>query len=343
MKYKVSSIIKTTGLLLILCFLFLILNSSALAQQVSLSISPPLLEAVIKPGKSILIAYNVGNFGDPSVLRTRVVSFYPKDQSGNIDIREELEGPVRFSLDNADLQLEQPFLLKSKESKQVLLRIRVPEGATEGDYYYTLLAETDPIPFQEGASASRAQARIGSNILITVSSSGRVDIKGKISVFDTLSRFKFRFFGKDFRIFDSADKVPVVLVVENSGGNVIKPDGEIVMKGPYGGKATYAILPQNILALSQRQVSATPSAEINCDLEDIGKIVPYYCRRPSSLVLSGFFLGNYRLSASISFGEGAQSVFAETSFTALPLKLGLGLVAVLIVVTFLLKKFKKKP
>ena len=324
-------------------FVFLFVGSAVVAQQVGLSISPPLLEVTIKPGRSILIAYNVGNFGDPAVLRARVVSFSPKDQFGNIDIREELEGPVRFSLDNADIQMEQPFLLRSKESQQILLRIRVPEGAPEGDYYYTLLAETDPQPFQEGNTASRAQARIGSNILITVSESGRVDIKGKISIFDTLARFKFKFFGKDYRMFDSGDKVPVVLVVENSGKNVIKPDGEIVMKGPFGGKATYEILPQNILAMSQRQVSATPSAEINCDPEDIGKRVPFYCQRPASLVLSGFFLGNYRLSTSINFGEGSQNVFDQTSFLSLPLKFGLGVITIFIVVTFLLKRFKKTP
>ncbi len=328
-------------ILALFIFLF-ILVGKVLSQQVGLSISPPLLEVTIKPETSILIAYNVGNFGDPAVLRTRVVSFSPKDQLGNIDIKEELEGPVRFSLDNADIQMEQPFLLKSKEAQQILLRIRVPEGAPEGDYYYTLLAETDPQPFQEGNTASRAQARIGSNILITVSESGRVDIKGKISIFDTLARFKFKFLGKELRIFDSGDKVPVVLVVENSGKNVIKPDGEIVMKGPYGGKATYSILSQNILAMSQRQLTATLSAEINCDPEDVGKRVPYYCKRPASVVLSGFFLGNYRLSTSISFGEGTQNVFAETSFLALPLKFGLGLIAVLIIVAFIIKKFKNK-
>ncbi len=312
------------------------------AQQVSLAISPALLETTIKPGKSILIAYKVENLGDPAVLRAKVVSFYPKGQLGNIDIKEGLEGPVRFNLDNADIQLEQPFFLKTRDSQQLLLRIRIPEGAPEADYYYTLLVSSDPVPHPEGTTASRAQARIGSNILITVTGSGRVDIKGKVVFFDTLSRFKFKFFNKDYRIFDSGDKIPVVLILENSGRNVIKPDGEVVMKGPFGGKATYSILPQNILALSQRQVTATPSAELNCDPEDIGKRGPFYCQRPASLVLSGFFLGNYKLSTSINFGEGTQNVFSQTSFIALPIKFLLGLIGVLIVASFLLKRFKTK-
>lgn len=320
--------------------LFLVLVGSVFAQQVSLSISPPLIELVAKPGKSVLIAYTVQNLGDPAVLRTRVVSFYPKNQTGGIDLKEELEGPIRFNLDNADIQLEQPFFLTTRQSQQILLNIRVPEGAPEGDYYYTLIAEADPSPFQEGASVSRAQARIGANILVTVTDSGRVDIKGKIPILDTLARFKFNLFGRNYRIFDSGDKIPVVLIVENSGKNAIKPNGKITMKGPFGGTASYEILPQNILALSQRQIIATPSAELGCQSE--GQKAPFHCRRMSSLVLEGFFLGNYRLSASVNFGEGSPNISAETSFLALPIKFALGILGVTIIILFVVRRSRKQ-
>src|SRR3990167_6911968 len=114
------------------------------AQQVSLSISPPLLELFIKPGKSIMVAYKLDNLGDPAFINLKVLPFEAKDNLGNIRIKPEFEGPVRFGLDNSDLQLERSFFLKAGGSQQILLRIRIPEKITDGDFYYSLLAETAP-------------------------------------------------------------------------------------------------------------------------------------------------------------------------------------------------------
>lgn len=296
--------------------------SLVFAQQVGLSISPAHLEAVIKPGKSILIAYTLENFGDPAILKTKVLPFIPRDNFGNVKIKEEFEGPVRFSLDNANITFDQPFFLKTKESQQLLLRIRIPEGAPEGDYYYTFLAETQPFPHIEGVTSSRAQARIGSNILLTVTESGRVDIKGKIALFDVLPRYRLG----SFRLFDSADKIPIVLIVQNNGKNMIKPEGEIVLMGNFGEKASYEILSENILAESQRQLTATGSADI---------------QKPVTLFLSGFFLGNYKLSTGISFGEGSPKIFASTSFIALPIKFFAGLLGVILTSIVIVRLVKR--
>ncbi len=318
----------------VICFLFLglLFFSSRVvnAQQLSLSINPPLLELTIKPGKTVLIAYTVGNYGDPTALRARVLPFRAKDNQGNIVIEEEFSGPIRFSLDNADIQMDEPFFAKTRSTNQLLLRIRVPEGAPDGDYYYTFLTESQPPPGVEGTTSSQARGSIGSNILITVTNSGRVDIKGQVSTFDTLKGFLFNFFGNKLKIFDSADKIPVVLEVENLGKNVIKPSGEITLKGNLGEQAKYSILEQNILAESKRILTATPSADI-----------PDSIHQPVTLVLSGFFIGTYKLSTNISFGEGAPNIFAQTSFIALPLKFIFGFIIVLFLVLYVIKKLKK--
>ena len=72
---------------------------------------------------------------------------------------------------------------KTNDSQQILLRIRIPENITDGDYYYSLLAETTPPTSSEGIGSARAKATIGSNILVTISNSGNIDIKPKISIF----------------------------------------------------------------------------------------------------------------------------------------------------------------
>jgi hypothetical protein len=293
----------------------------------------------MKPQKSILVAYNLQNNGDPVIAKAKVVSFEPKDNYGNVKLKDELDGPIRFSLDNADLQLNQPFFLKTRDRQQLLLRIRAPEGAPEGDYYYTLLIETEPPPGFEGKTSNRVKATIGSNILITVTESGKVEVKGKIALFDVLPRFKFDFGLKSIKLFDSNDKIPVVLIAQNQGKNLIKSEGEIILRGNFGETAKYQILPQNILSQSQRLLTATPSAEISCP--DKGE-KPKYCQQPITLLLSGFFLGKYNLSTSLYFGENAPKIFAYTSFIAIPFKLIFAFVVALFVGILILRRFSKE-
>lgn len=330
MEHTTHNIKKTiaTVFLFVACYMFHATYVGA--QQLSLSITPPLLELTIKPGKSVLIAYTVGNYGDPATLQAKVLPFRTKDNQGNIVIENEFSGPVRFSLDNADIQMDQPFFAKPRQTKQLLLRIRIPEGAPDGDYYYTFLVESQPAPGTEGVSSTQAQGSIGSNILVTVTNSGRVDIKGKVSRFEPLKGFVLNFFGKKIKVFDSTDKIPVVLEVENEGKNVIKPDGDITLKGNFDEQASYSLLSQNILAGSKRVLNATPSAELRTPINE-----------PVTLVLSGFFLGKYQLSTNISFGEGAPNIFSQASFVALPIKFIAGFIIAILLTSYIVKKLKK--
>lgn len=331
MKFFLSLLI----VIIIYSLLFIAHFSPVNAQQISLVISPPLLKVFIKPGKSIMIAYRLENNGDPAIMSTKVLPFEPRDNSGKIKIKQEFEGPVRFSLDNANVVFGQPFFMKTHESQQLLLRIRIPDGAPDGDYYYTLLAENQPPPTLEGAAASGAKATIGSNILITVTNSGRIEVKGKVALFDVLARWKLEIGKWKFNVFDSNDKIPIVLIVENNGKNLFVPEGEIVMKGNFGEKARYEIIPQNVLAESQRLMSATPSAEIDCD-NNKGRA----CLNHASLIISGFFIGLYKLSTTINFGENSSNIFASTSFIAIPFKLLIGFLIALLIGVFVVKRIK---
>lgn len=301
---------------------------SLFAQQVSLSISPPLLELFIKPGKSIMVAYKLENLGDPTFLNLKVLPFEAKDSLGNIRIKPEFEGPVRFDLDNADLKLGQAFFLKTNSSQQILLKIRIPENIPDGDYYYSLLAETIPPTASEGIGSARAKATIGSNILITISNSGNVDIKPKISLFAIRGGFKL---GQNVRIFDSLEKIPVILTITNRGGSMMKPEGQISLRGNFGETAKYDIIPKNILAQSERMLEATPSANLSSTI--------HY---PSSLILSGFFVGKYNLSTEVKFGENSPTIFGSTTFYALPFRIIGGIILAIIITLFVLRYLSLK-
>ncbi|MFA6532527.1 MAG: hypothetical protein WCT22_00840 [Patescibacteria group bacterium] len=318
-------------------FTLLILNFSLLtfhlnevnAQQVSLSISPPLLELFIKPGKSIMVAYNLKNYGDPTFINLKVLPFEAKDELGNIRIKQEFEGPVRFELDNSELKLDQPFFLKANDTQQILLRIRIPENITDGDFYYSLLAETTPPTASEGIGSARTKATIGSNILITISNSGDIDIKPKIALFSIQGGFALN----KIRIFDSLDKIPIILTVVNKGKNMIKPEGQINLKGNFGETAKYDIISKNILAESERLMEATPSAQIDCNNRRDAA-----CRISTSLILSGFFIGKYNISTQITFGENSPTIFGSSEFYAFPFRIIGGVLLAIITVIFIIRK-----
>lgn len=276
------------------------------AQQVTLSISPPLVETLIKPGKSVLIGYTVQNLGDPTPILFKVRSFSPQGDYGEMIIDQDLSGPIRFSLDNTDMEFEQPFLMNSRDVRQALVRIRIPDGAPEGDYYYTILAESQPAPDIGGQSSPRATATIGSNLLITVTNTGVTEANGRIALFDITPLYKINVGSTQYNFVESQKVLPVTLVVQNKGKNRVKPQGGITLRGALSPTKSFPLIPQNILAESQRLVRT------DGNLRSDDRV---------SLKLTGFLLGSYTLSASVYFGEGSQQLFTNTSFIALPFRL----------------------
>ena len=109
----------------------------------------------------------------------------------------------------------------------------------------------------------------------------------------------------------------------------MKPEGQIILKGSLGEKATYDIISKNILAESERLLEATPSADLSSE------IYP-----PSSLILSGFFIGKYSLSTQIKFGENSPTIFASTVFYAFPFKIMGGVLLAAIVIIIIIKRVK---
>lgn len=301
----------------------LILSSTALpvqAQQITLSMSPPIVETLIKPGKTILIGYTVQNMGDPTTLAFQIRSFTPQGEFGEMKIDDELATPIRFSLDNSDIELEKPFFVKQRDGKQALVRIRVPEGTPEGDYYFLIMATSYPVPAIGGSTASLAKATIGSTLLVTVTKSGSLEANGRISLFRMEPDFTFRLGGKEYRIVESGSRVPVTLFVQNLGRNLIKPQGDITVRGPFNTKTVYNLIPQNVLAQSSRLVKAEGRSSDR-----------------ATLLAPGYFIGPYTLSARVSFGENTPQLYANTTFIGLPLRLmaavlGVILVSVLIIV-----------
>ena len=273
----------------------------------------------MKPGKNILVGYTVANSGDPATLRFKIRTFSPQGTTGALNISDDLEGPVRFSLDNADLQLDQPFLARTGSYKQAVVRMRVPEGTPDGDYYYVVLAETESTPGINGSSGSISKASIGSPLLITVTSSGKVHIKGSIESMQISPRYVFTLFNTRYQVIDSADPVPVYLTLKNEGNNLFKPEGTITFTGGFGETISRSIIPQNILSNSSRTVKCSPDC-----------------------TFSGFFIGTYKITAMVRMNEKQTPLVAATTFIGIPFKFIAGIFIAAIVTLALVLKGRKK-
>lgn len=314
----------TTFCFSIFISIMLFFPSPIYAQTISLSTTPPIVQGIIKPGKSILVAFTVQNHGDPVVLVPSVLPFRPNGKNGDIAIQKTFSGPLRFSLQNDDERyaLEKEFLLDSGKSVQLLVKISVPGNTEENDYYYTFLVSSKNPQNEQSNSGSVAQAAIGSNIILTVSKNGESILLPSIENFGVEGGINIG----NLHIFDSFTSIPVRLVVENRGKNVFSPEGKIQMKNNFGGRANFDIVPQNILSMSSRQLTATPSANIDNHIKN------------PTLLLKGFFIGWYDLATTITVGGGNKTLYANTRFFAFPFTL----MIVLITCSFILYLARKR-
>jgi len=315
-------------LCLVLSSVFFLLSSApAEAQQVNLSLDPPIVQAKIKPGKSIIIGYTIENLGDPTNLQFLIRPFIPQGQQGSLTVNPLLEGPVQFNLENADLVLEKPFFFPSKEKRQAVVRVYIPPGIPDGDYYYLVMGETVPAFSVAGQSTGIASASIGSPLLISITDSGVTEVKATIAEFSYKPDYVFTVGNNTVRIVDNAKELPVVLSVRNMGKNLIQPQGTII---DYAGnsKNSYSIIPQNVLSNSQRIVKVSSE-------EDKGSA-------DSSLILSHLSIGNHKITAEVIFGENGLKESKSFEFTALPIRLMIiALVVLMVVGIFFLIRLRK--
>lgn len=304
--------------LLLLIPIFLNSYIPASAQSVSLSISPPLLEAMIKPGKSIVQPYEIVNeSGTDLYLRPIIVPFEPSDLNGNILLDPKFLNsyiPKFFSLANNNFQLNQTFRLSAGEKGQLLLRITIPDDEAETDHYFTFIIEQSP----EGEFLGRQNGgsnliKIGSNILLTISSTGLPKKQAVVAKFAALPKIADLFF----------DKIKFSLLVQNTGRTFLKPVGQIDIYNRLTKKKveTLALQPDNVLANSARLINCLTDKPITEQPTTDN-------RPPNNCSFSTFIPGAYRAVISFSPNGNDSKETASATFFFLPLRSALAIIVI---------------
>jgi len=325
-----KKITRTSLIIFFLCLEFYLfpLFKPAAAQNFSLSITPPLLEIVSQPGKTINYSYKLTNQGVSSQIYSTVFAFTPQGEEGGIEINPhqltEEQFLNWFSFEDKDLDLGRPFFLKTGQTKQLVLKINIPQNIQEKDYYASLVFQVQPEERMIGASGSQISGLVASNILLTVSSTSRPAKKGQILEF---SFPKTTILGQEIGFYDSFQTIPFNLKVANKGSFFFKPLGSVkIINQTTKKEELLTILPQNILAKSQRKLFLKGS--------------PQQPLQATSWYPKGK-IGFFKAQASFLLSGSQEKLEAETTFFLFPWKLSLGLGGLLILFFLIKKNFLK--
>ena len=293
---------------LFLAFYFGFLNNEIKAQSLGLSIYPPLLEVMIRPGKTITQVYQLANKGTTDLtLTSRLIPFEPADEFGNVRLKTEEYLPENeknwFSFQNADLNLGDNFTLKAGNEQQIVFKIRIPENTQEDDHYLTLLFESLPEP-NLNQSAAQSKIKIGSNLLLTISETGEPPRKAEIVEFK-IDNAWFQLGSWQFT--DSFANPKFILRIKNIGRNFFKPMGIINVKGWSKQEYVLDLLPENILINSVRQSQCFSSQEnkpLKCQLSTGWK--------------TKFLIGPYQAQISFGLDKISEDYQQNLNFFAFP-------------------------
>lgn len=280
----------------LLAISFSLLARVVRAQAVSLSISPPITEIMIQPGKTFNQTFTIKNDGPPVVVVPKIIPFVPSDSQGHVELIEDQEAVDAFvPWFNYDLT---PVALGTNVGRDFTIKITPPESAAERDYYFTFLAEVKN-DNNIGISSTQSQARIGANILMTVSRNGDPQKSASIVKFSAP------------KIIDSFTGITYKLLIGNSGATFFKPTGEIKVEQIMGSSTVLNLAPLNILVNGKR--------ELNC-IKDEDIIT---CSLPGK-----FLIGIYRANLNFTLDKTGSS-FEKQSYTiAFPFSITLGLILI---------------
>jgi len=284
--------------------------------QFQLTLSPAQREYILKPGASFTQAYQVTNNSNSTlILNTILEPWAPMGTDGSLRFDPYLQNPdLQFSLTNADLRLGQSFKLSPGQSQQLVLKIKALPQATTTDAYYTFFVYQDQNSFLNSQiSGSSSTAKIGSNLLLTISNSDQISAKASFSELQALPTFKDALWGK----------ITLTGQINNLSSHFFQTGGKITLSKSGLTQKELLIYPQNVLANHSRdllcQDISTPPAPTNCTI-------------PAPL-WPGFYTATLTLDSPATTTPLSFFVFPYWLFLAL----------ILIISSFLIIVKKKRP
>lgn len=302
--------------------------SPAFAQQsIGFSIYPPVLETVIKPGKTITQVFTIQNLSESDkIVTARVVPFVPEDEHGSPLLKPNFQPGwlSYFSLANSIISLGQPFNFTAGKTEQLVLSISIPANAKETDYYATLILTTNTERSEsafggDSYSNSVINTTIGANLLLTVNTRANPPTIVRIKDFLPFSEDILFRYGEIY-LADNLSSIRFRAVAENSGRFLTKIGGLVRVSKNNRAVSLQSLVPVNLLVGSSREIEASPSATII--------FTPHFAD-----------FGSHKVELDLRSDN--SSSHSELTLILLPLKASIGLLLGLILLLTIIKITKK--
>lgn len=279
--------------------------------MIDLTLSPSQTEFTIKPGNTLTQAYDITNNSKETVfLTSSIEGWQPFGNDGSVSYNSVISNPnINFSLNNSDLKLGQGFSLKPSEKRQLVLKIQTTTQTQDSDNYFTFFVSQD-LSNSIDQSNSQVNAKIGSHILLSVSSDSQVEKSADIINFHATPKFKDIFF----------NQINFQGEIENKTNHFLKTQGKITITKNNKIIKELPLFPSNVLSNYTRK--------INC-LEN-NSIVPCTLKPP-------FWPGVYNAKITLDPSISAKSV--SISFFVFPYFL-VGLFLIISIIGFIFYKSK---
>lgn len=261
------------------------------------SLTPPQIEFVVKPGVTLTQAYTVtNNSPDTLYLVPSVVPWLPSGSDGSVSFDNALLPPgIEFSLANAETSLNQTFILAPKSSRQLVLKIKTAPDFPLQDVYTTFFISQDTSNTILSENSSQATARLGSHILLTVANQSESVPISHLPNLIVSPRFKDIFF------------TPITIQgqIDNNSNFFFKTFGHLTISKNDQKIKDVELIPLNVLAHHHRQIDCQPSCTFS----------------------PPFWPGAY--TATLSLDASASGKTVSTTFFVFPFSVLLSLILIL--------------
>ena len=277
----------------------------------NLSISPAQSEYVLKPGITIVQAYDIINNSDSEItLNTELLSWIPSGTDGSVNYNQAINNPnLEFSLANYDIKLGQPFTLAANSKQQLVLKIKANSNTNLSDNYYTFFVFQNQNTIKSNDSFSQATGKIGSHLLLTVSDVENPKVESAIQNFSISPKIK------DILLKPITFKGQI----KNNSDFFFKTNGKITITKNDKVIKEFELIPSNVLNHHSRDITCLN--ENSCSLNP------------------PLWPGHYKVNITLDPALNAQPI--DTSFYVFPISPIL-LILLVAGIIFGIKKLKKK-
>lgn len=315
---------------------FMLLPRQTFADSTSLVVSPAVFSIQAKPPADIWTPFVIENHSDkPVSLTIGYKPFDPQSSSNGSVIfltngqqipRQDKNIFEKMQIVDDQNISHDTIALGPKQKERLRLHIVLPQNEPTGDYYFSMifLENTDQADqnntntnTEDQKSSSVIQGGIAINVLLAVGD--------KETPIASIENFTAPWFNEQ-------GPVAFTLSLHNSGLHFITPQGVILIKNMFGQTVGKVTVPASIvLAGTSRTFTSTKiPMSANSSL-------------PTSLIWPEYFLlGQYSATLTLTLSDKGPVFIRSIHFFAIPFTLLVEILAVLVIITYIFLRVKKK-